>query len=93
MDKEKTLDQINKKLEEQNSQLLNQTKIYENQVKLLNEKYAIAESLVVKNEELYKTKESALQKDLDEARKPRWGAMGGSLGLGAILTLIAVLLL
>lgn len=89
----KSIEKITQLIETQNLELKTQTDILKEQVKLANEKYDSALALLKTNEDLNKIKVEALEKDLKEASKPRWGSMGISFSLGSILTLIAMVLL
>jgi len=102
LEKSKSLERLTVQLEKQTEALLKQNDALKEQVKLLEEKVAAAEALAAnqekiyqanlkKQEELYKVKEKALQDDLKKASSPRWGAMFGSAGLGALITAILFL--
>ena len=80
-------------LKKENSELIIQNGLLKDQVKLVNDKYIAADALVKSNEILYKQKEDILNKELSDAKKPRWTAMFASAGVGSLLTLIAIILL
>ena len=75
-------------------ELAKQVNLAREEAALEKQKYEEAKAQLESNEELYKQKIDILQKDLDEASKPRWKAMFESFGLGALSAtlLIAVLL-
>ena len=80
-------------LEKANSELMKQTELLKEQVKLTDEKFKSAEALVIKNEELYNQKIKVLDDELTEAKKPRWKSLFISGGVGAILTLLLIVVL
>ena len=80
-------------LEKVNSELMKQTELLKEQVKLTDEKFKSAEALVIKNEELYNQKIKVLDDELTEAKKPRWKSLFISGGVGAILTLLLIVVL
>lgn len=79
-------------LEDQNKELIKQTEILKEQNKLLQEQFITCNDLLKKNEDLYKLKIKSLENDLDEAKKPRWGSMFSTFGLGAATGIITLLL-
>lgn len=80
-------------IEEQNKELMKQTEILKEQNKIYQEQFQAAYELIKKNEELYKLKTDALENDLKEAQKPRWGSLFGTYGLGAASAFLLLLLL
>jgi len=74
-------------------ELAKQVELYKQAVILEEDKYKTCETLISKNEELYKQKEEALQRELTEAKKTRWGSLFSSGGLGAALGIAAVIAL
>jgi len=80
-------------LEKVNSELMKQTELLKEQVILVDEKFKSAEALVIKNEELYNQKIKVLDDELTEAKKPRWKSLFISGGVGAILTLLLIVVL
>jgi len=80
-------------LEKANSELMKQTELLKEQVKLTDEKFKSAEALVTKNEELYNQKIKVLDDELIEAKKPRWKSLFISGGVGACIALLLVVLL
>jgi len=80
-------------LEKANSELMKQTELLKEQVKLTDEKFKSAEALVIKNEELYNQKIKVLDDELTEAKKPRWKSLFISGGVGACIALLLVVLL
>jgi hypothetical protein len=80
-------------LEKVNSELMKQNELLKNQVILEDEKFKSAEALVNKNKELYNQKLKVLDDELNEAKKPRWKSMFISSGVGALLTLLLVVVL
>ncbi len=80
-------------LEKANLELMKQTELLKEQVKLTDEKFKSAEALVIKNEELYNQKIKVLDDELTEAKKPRWKSMFISGGVGACIALLLVVLL
>ena len=79
-------------LEQQNQELLKQTEILKEQNKLLQEQFVACNDILKKNDELYKLKIKSLENDLSEAKKPRWGSLFSTFGLGAATGIITVLL-
>lgn len=79
-------------LEQQNQELLKQTEILKEQNKLLQEQFVACNDILKKNDELYKLKIKSLENDLSEAKKPRWGSMFSTFGLGAATGIITLLL-
>ena len=80
-------------LEKVNLELMKQNELLKDQVKLTDEKFKSAEALVIKNEELYNQKIKVLDDELTEAKKPRWKSLFISGGVGAILTLLLIVVL
>ena len=80
-------------LEKSNNELVKQTELLKEQVKLMDDKFKSAEMLVLKNEELYNQKMKVMNDELNEAKKPRWKSMFISGGSGAIIALLLVILL
>lgn len=80
-------------LEKVNSELMKQTELLKEQVILVDEKFKSAEALVNKNEELYNQKIKVLDDELTEAKKPRWKSLFISGGVGALLTLLLIVVL
>ncbi len=80
-------------LEKVNSELMKQTELLKEQVILVDEKFKSAEALVIKNEELYNQKIKVLDDELIEAKKPRWKSLFISGGVGALLTLLLIVVL
>lgn len=80
-------------LEKVNSELMKQTELLKEQVILVDEKFKSAEALVTKNEELYNQKIKVLDDELIEAKKPRWKSLFISGGVGALLTLLLIVVL
>lgn len=80
-------------LEQQTEELNKQTEILKKQNDLLREQFQIANDLIKKKDELYNVKIEALQNDLNEAKKPRWGSLFGTFGLGAASAFMLLLLL
>ena len=80
-------------LEKANSELMKQTELLKEQVKLTDEKFKSAEALVIKNEELYNQKIKVLDDELIEAKKPRCKSLFISGGVGACIALLLVVLL
>ena len=80
-------------LEKVNNELMKQTELLKEQVKLTDEKFKSAEALVIKNEELYNQKIKVLDDELTEAKKPRWKSLFISGGVGACIALLLVVLL
>lgn len=80
-------------LEKANLELMKQTELLKEQVKLTDEKFKSAEALVIKNEELYNQKIKVLDDELTEAKKPRWKSLFISGGVGACIALLLVVLL
>lgn len=87
----------------QNNELKEQTKIYREQLSLFAQKIQKLQEYSVEQEKMYQAhiaeieklhqlKEEALEKDLKEASKPRWGAMISSYGLGAITVALLLVL-
>ena len=80
-------------LEQQNEELIKQTNILKEQNKLYQEQFQMANDLMKKKDELYKLKTDTLENDLKEAKKPRWGSLFGTFGLGAASAFALLLLL
>lgn len=80
-------------LEKVNSELIKQTELLKEQVILVDEKFKSAEALLIKNDELYNQKIKVIDDELNEAKKPRWKAMFISGGVGALLTLLLIVVL
>jgi len=75
-------------------ELSKQVNLAREEAALEKQKYEEAKAQLESNKELYNQKIDILQKDLDEASKPRWKAMFESFGLGALsATLLIVVLL
>lgn len=79
--------------EKQNLELTKQTEILKEQLKLTKEQLQASQEIIVKNEELNKVKEESLQNEIKEAKKPRWGSLFGSFGLGALTVGLLILML
>ncbi len=80
-------------LEQQNEELVKQTEILKKQNELLREQFQIANDLMKKKDELYKLKTDVLENELKESKKPRWGSLFGTFGLGAATAFALMLLL
>lgn len=80
-------------IEKTNNELIKQTELLKEQVKLTDDKFKSAEALVTKNEELYNQKIKVLDDELIEAKKPRWKSLFISGGVGALLTLLLIVVL
>ena len=93
LEKSKLLEQNIILLEKSNEELIKQTELLKEQVKLMDDKFKSAEALVIKNEELYNQKLKVLNDELNEAKKPRWKSLFVSGGVGAVLAVLLVILL
>lgn len=80
-------------LEQQTEELTKQTEILRKQNDLLKEQFQIANDLMKKKDELYKLKTDVLENELKESKKPRWGSLFGTFGLGAATAFALMLLL
>jgi hypothetical protein len=74
-------------------ELSKQVNLAREEASLEKQKFEEAKAQLESNEELYKQKIDILQKDLDEASKPRWKAMFESFGLGALSATILIVVL
>lgn len=90
LERGRILTQNIKLLEKSNTELLKQTELLKEQLRIQEEKFQAAENLIKANEEIYNKKLEALQEELDEAKKPRWKSIFASAGVGALLTLVVV---
>ena len=93
LEKGRIIEQNNKLLEQSNLELIKQTDLLKEQVKLVEDKFKATESLVSKNEELYNQKIKVINDESNEAKKPRWKSMFVSGGVGALLTLLLIVVL
>ena len=71
-----------------NVELSKQIELLKEEIELLNQKYQVAEDLEKKNEEIYAQKIKVYETELADAKKPKWGAMFGSFGLGALVAAV-----
>ena len=76
-----------------NYELSQQVSLLREEVDLLKQKSDIINNLLLKNEEIYKQKYEALNDELTEAKKPRWGSLFSAGAIGAILMGLAVIAL
>lgn len=93
LEKGRLLEQNILLLEKSNEELIKQTELLKEQVKLMDDKFKSTEALVIKNEELYNQKLKVVNDELNEAKKPRWKSLFVSGSVGAVLAVLLVILL
>ena len=79
--------------EEKDKACIDQVEILKRKAVLFEEKTVACESTLQNQTDLQSEKYESCQTDLKQAKKPRWGSLFSSAGIGAVAAILLILLL